>query len=146
MPRPVYPLSPIQIRASPTSPSSSTGSSPFSTYSWDNPTLVSPSAAPGARTLGIFKFPSPSKRRRFTLRLRNKKVVPCGAYDSNDSYASYADSVDSRIRWRTCTPPPSPLTRYKQDHEAFEAEKFRWRWGCRLLSGGCIAAIILLLT
>jgi hypothetical protein len=146
MPRPVYPLSPIQIQASPTSLSSSTGSSPFSTYSWDNPTLVSPSAAPGARTLGIFKFPSPSKRRRFTLRLRNKKVVPCGAYDSNDSYASYADSVDSRIRWRTCTPPPSPLTRYKQDHEAFEAEKFRWRWGCRLLSGGCIAAIILLLT
>jgi hypothetical protein len=146
MPRPVYPLSPLHIPATPTSLSSSTGSSPFSTYSWDNPILVSPAAAPGVGVLDMFKLPSSPKRRRFTLRLKSNKITPCGAYNSNDSNASYADSVDSRIRWRSITPPPSPRSRDKADREAQDAENCRERWGCRLLSGGCIAAFILLLS
>ena len=147
MPRPVRPLSPLEVPSTPGSLSSASVDSPFSTYSWDNPPFVSPSAAPGVGVLDMFKLPPTPKpkRRRFTLRLRSKKkVVPCGAYDSNDSNVSYADSGDSRIRWRSITPPPSPRSRDKADREAWKAQHCREKWTCRLLSGGCLCAIIAL--
>jgi len=145
MPRPVRPLSPIQVPSTPGSLSSSSIDSPFSTYSWDNPPDVSPRAAPGVGVLDMFKLPPTPKRRHFTLRLRSAKVAPCGAYDSHDSNASYADSVDSRIRWRSITPPPSPRSLDIAEREAWKAQNCRERWGCRLLSGGCLCAIITLL-
>ena len=146
MPRPVHPLSPIQVPSTPGSLSSASVDSPFSTYSWDNPPFVSPSAPPGVGVLDMFRLPpTPEpKRRRFTLRLRSKKkVVPCGAYDSNDSNFS-VDSTDSRVVWRRYTPPPSPRSRDKADREAWKAQHCREQWTCRLLSGGCLCAIIAL--
>ena len=145
MPRPVHPLSPLQIPMSPTTLSSTSIDSPFSTYSWDNPPYVSPSAAPGVGVLDMFRLPPTPKRRRFTLRWRSNKVVPGGAYDSNDSDASYADSGDSRIRWRSVTPPPSPRSLDIAEQEAWKARNCREQWVCRLLSGGCLCAIITLL-
>ena len=148
MSRSVRPLSPLEMPSTPGSLSSASVDSPFSTYSWEN-FRVSPNAAPGVGVLDMFKLPPTPKpkRRRFTLRLRSKKkVVPCGAYDSNDSNISYADSVDSRLRWRSVTPPPSPRSRDKADREAWKAQQCREKCVCRLLGGGFLSVIFALFT
>ncbi len=147
MSRSVRPLSPLEVPSTPGTLSSASVDSPFSTYSWEN-FRGSPNAAPGVGVLDMFKLPPTPKpkRRRFTLRLRSKKkVVPCGAYDSNDSSFSN-DSGDSRIVWRRCTPPPSPRSRERADREAWKAQQCREKCICRLLGGGFLSVIFALFT
>ena len=146
MSRSVRPLSPIEVPPTPGSYSSTSVDSPFSTYSWEN-FRGSPNAAPGVGVLDMFKLPPTPKpkRRRFSLFSRKNKIVPGGAYDSNDSSFSN-DSGDSRIVWRRCTPPPSPRSRERADREAWKAQHCREKCICRLLGGGFLSVIFALFT